>query len=85
MGVSMTRVGRRRANARLDGRGEAHTTSRDTTTDEHAGSGDPPSIGITAGGTAEHGAATCSSCETLHGEGASCVPGSGVPATGRYR
>ena len=49
MGISMTRVGRRRANARLDGRGEAHTTSGDFIIVEHAGSGDPPLIDIAAG------------------------------------
>ena len=45
----------------------------------------PPRLVDPQGGAAEHGAVTCSSFETLHGEGPSCVLGSGVPATGRYR
>ena len=84
-GVSMTRVGRRRANMRLDGRGEVHTTPENPTPTNIPDRPIPPRLAELQGRAAEHGAATCSSCGTQHGGRPSCAPGSGVPATGRYR
>ena len=55
---SMTRTGRRRLIAHLDGRGEAHTTSGDSAAHgrfEQAASGDPPAIGrIVGSGSRAH-------------------------------
>ena len=77
----MIRTGRRHLIARLDGRGEAHTTSGDSAAHgrvEQAESGDPPAIGRTVGSGSR---ATSNSYETGHAEDPSCALCSGEPAT----